>query len=302
VVTNFFRDQLDRYSEIDMVIDKIATSIKDKPNVKLVLNIDDPFCFRLANDNYIGYGLDSSIDIFEKGTISDSKYCAICQNELVYTKEFYGQLGYYTCSCGFNRPIPKYLLTDAMTSEVKINDKVYLHHIAGSYNIYNILGAIALLKELNINDETINNGLLNFKNIPGRMQLFKFDNHNVYVNLVKNHAGMNLSLQEFKLLKPKHVTFILNDYTADGKDVSWIWDADFEYLLDLDIDRFFIAGTRCFDMALRLKNMGIEKNRITINPQFESLVDSIITKDGIIIASYSALWNALDILKGKEHK
>ncbi|MDR3215060.1 MAG: MurT ligase domain-containing protein [Bacilli bacterium] len=302
VITNFFRDQLDRYAEIDIIIDKINNAVALKgDDIKLYLNVDDPFCYRLRDYNFIGYGLDKKIDIFKEGTISDSRYCAICGRALQYSKIFYGQLGHYTCECGFNRPNPKYLLSNVSNEALKINNTIFHHHIMGSYNIYNILAAISVLKEMAIKDEIIEKTLVNFKTIDGRMQLLHLNNHQIYLNLVKNHAGMNLTLQEISYLKVNHVCFLLNDYTADGKDISWIWDADFEYLLNMDIKKFFISGTRCYDMALRLKNMGIDEHKIIVNPLFETIIDLVISDNAFIIASYTALWKAKKLLEAKEH-
>ncbi|MDR1782025.1 MAG: MurT ligase domain-containing protein [Bacilli bacterium] len=303
VITNFFRDQLDRYAEIDMIIDKVKEGIElKKDNILLYLNVDDPFCMRLRDYPFIGYGLSDKIDIFKEGTISDSRYCAICGRPLQYSKVFYGQLGYYTCECGFNRPEPKYLLSNVSNDAVKINNVIYKHHIMGSYNIYNILAAISVLKEHHIEDNVIENVLVNFKTIDGRMQLLNINNKKVVLNLVKNHAGMNLTLQEVTYLKPDNICFLLNDYTADGKDVSWIWDADFEYLLNLKTKKYYISGTRCYDMALRLKNMGIDASKIIVNPKFETLVDLVVSDNAFVIASYTALWNAKKILEAKEVK
>ena len=298
VLTNFFRDQLDRYSEMDLLIEKIRKSLEGK-QTKLVLNADDPFCLRFRQFNYIAYGLNSKINDFEKGSISDSKYCPECGLELSYDCLFYGQLGHYSCQCGFRRPEVQYELSLIKNYEVIINDVNYKHNLRGAYNAYNVLAAIALLKELNINSMEIQRGLKTYLSTDGRMQLIKINNHNIYLNLVKNHAGMNMTLQEVKGLEPKHVAFILNDYVGDGKDVSWIWDADFEYLLDLDIEYFFVAGTRANDMALRLKNMGVKPRQIMINNLFESMVDLVCEKDAIVIASYTALNETKNILQKK---
>jgi len=109
-----------------------------------------------------------------------------------------------------------------------------------------------------------------------------------------------MTLQEAKNIGPKHMAFILNDYEGDGKDVSWIWDADFEHLLDLDIDKFFISGTRANDLALRLKNMGINPRKIMINNLFTTMVDLVVAKDAFVVVSYTALNDAKNILMEKE--
>ncbi|MDH6603764.1 UDP-N-acetylmuramyl tripeptide synthase [Bacilli bacterium PM5-9] len=295
VITNFFRDQLDRYSEMDLLIDKIKNSLVDK-NVELILNVDDPFCLRFNEFNYVGYGFSNNIKDFEQGSISDSRHCPNCGKELIYSHIFYGQLGHYVCECGFNRTQPKYELEFLKVDEVTINNFPFKHNLRGSYNAYNILAAIASLQEIGISNIDIQKGLNRYKSDDGRMQLIKVNNNNVYLNLVKNHAGMNMTLQEIKGLRPQNVAFILNDYEGDGKDVSWIWDADFEHLLKLDIERFFISGTRANDMALRLKNMGVEPRKIMVNVLFESMVDIICEKDAVVIASYTALNDTKNIL------
>ena len=301
VITNFFRDQLDRYGEIDILINKIQDSLKDK-QVKLVINVDDPFSFRFNKFDYVGYGLDSSIDIFEKGSISDSRYCPNCGLPLIYTTNFYGQLGYYSCECGYNRPVPKYCLTKIKANSVEINNHEYQHNLKGAYNAYNILAALGLLKELGVGDEKIQAGLNNCYSTGGRMQLLKIAGNDVYLNLVKNHTGMNMTIQEVKKIKPNHIAFILNDFDGDGNDISWIWDADIENLVAMNIERFFVSGTRANDMALRLKNIGIPKDKIVVNSLFNSLIELVTNKNAVIFSSYTALNEVKIALEKMEDK
>ncbi|MDL2212043.1 MurT ligase domain-containing protein [Erysipelotrichaceae bacterium OttesenSCG-928-M19] len=298
VITNFFRDQLDRYSEMDLLIDKIKNSLENK-DVKLIINADDPFCYRFNKYNYVSYGLTSAITSFEAGSISDSKYCPECGKELRYTSVFYGQLGHYQCDCGYNRPTPKYNLEAINNNEIIINNHTYHHQLKGNYNVYNLLAAISMLKELNISEDTIEKGVANYQAIGGRMQKITIKNNSIYLNLVKNHTGMNMTLQEAKNIEPEHIAFILNDNEGDGRDVSWIWDADFEYLLALDIEKYFVSGTRAYDMALRLKNMGIPRHKIVINNLFATLVDVVTNKDALVIVSYTALNETKKLLEEK---
>lgn len=302
VVTNFFRDQLDRYSEMDMLVDKIDKSLEGK-KTKLVLNVDDPFCMRLSNHEYIGYGLSSTIDDFKEGSVSDSRFCPVCGEELEYTHNFYGQLGHYHCNhCDFKRTQPKYELTSLKDNTLDINNHLYKHHLSGAYNAYNILGAISLLKELNIDDNIIEKGLDAYKSNDGRMQEIKIHGNSIYLNLVKNPAGMNMTLQEAEKMDIDNMAFILNDAEADGRDVSWIWDADFEYLLEKDIKKYFVSGTRAQDMALRLKNMGVDPKAIVVDNNFNALIDAITTKNALVVASYTALNDAKKALVAKEDK
>ncbi|MGL4382221.1 MAG: MurT ligase domain-containing protein [Bacilli bacterium] len=297
VINNFFRDQLDRYGEIDIIIDKIKGSI-DPSKIKLILNVDDPFCMRFDNEQAIGFGLDDKVDAFTEGTISDSRFCPVCQRELVYTKHFYGQLGHYHCECGFTRKQTKYLIEDIKPFNVTINNTEYDHHIGGSYNAYNIGAAISGLLEHNIRIESIKMGLASYYSQDGRMQSLIINQHNIYLNLVKNPAGMNMMLQEVKNLNIKNICFILNDHYPDGRDVSWIWDADFEELLSFSQLNYFISGTRAYDMALRLKNMGIPPSQIMINTNFKTIVTLVTSDDALIVSSYTALNETKNILTG----
>jgi len=299
VVTNFFRDQLDRYSEMDMLVDRIHTAVKNS-NVKLVLNVDDPFCMRLGDVDYVGYGMTNEIDVFEEGSVSDSRFCFKCGDDLIYEHNFYGQLGHYVCnSCDFERSTPKYDLSMIAPASVLINDTEYSHNLSGDYNAYNILAAISLCHELGISNEDIQKGLSNYHSNDGRMTKYDIDNKDVYLNLVKNPAGMNMTLQEARKLDINHLCFILNDGVVDGRDVSWIWDADFEYLLEKDFDKIFCSGTRAYDMALRLKNIGIPREKLLIDNNFEVLVDAIVSKNALVVASYTALQPAKKALEKK---
>lgn len=299
VLSNFFRDQLDRYSEMDILIDKIKNGI-NKDKVELILNADDPFCMRFENFNYVSYGLDKQIDNFTPDKVTDSKYCYRCGKPLTYTKNYYAQLGHYECECGFKRPTPDYLLTNIYPSTITINKKIYHHHLLGLYNVYNILAAVAALKELGIDDELIKKGLENYHSSDGRMQKFTFNNKHTYLNLVKNPAGMNMSLKEIKNLDINKICFIVNDKEGDGIDVSWLWDSDFEILLDNPFKKYYASGTRAFDVALRLKNMGIPQSKIVVNPLFETIVDTIIDDNSLICCSYTALNDTKNILLKKE--
>lgn len=301
VLSNFFRDQLDRYSEMDILIDKIKNGI-DKDKVKLILNADDPFCMRFEEFNYVSYGIDKQVNNFTSDKVTDSKYCYRCGKSLDYTKNFYAQLGHYNCECGFQRPIPEYLLSNIYPETITINKKIYHHNLLGLYNVYNILAAVAALKELGIEDELIKKGLENYYSSDGRMQKFSFDKHYTYLNLVKNPAGMNMSLKEIKNLDINKICFIVNDKEGDGIDVSWLWDADFEILLEQPLKKYYASGTRAFDVALRLKNMGIDEKKIVINPLFETIVDNIIDDNSLICCSYTALNETKNILLKKEGK
>ncbi|MFV0499160.1 MAG: MurT ligase domain-containing protein [Bacilli bacterium] len=253
VITNFFRDQLDRYSEIDMIIEKIKNSIQS--NTKLILNANDPFTMKLDNNNSIYYGISSDYLGFKNFEISESKYCPHCHKKLIYSKLFYLQVGYYSCeNCEFKTPHLSAVASEFTNDFVVINGEKFKHNLMGNYNIFNFCATYCIAKELDLD---VDNGFIKYKSYDGRMQ--KIGKH--IVTLAKNPSGMNLSLLQINS-EFKNVLFILNDNFVDGIDISWIWDADFELLKNNY--EFFVAGLRKEDMALRLKYAGISSKNIHI--------------------------------------
>ncbi|MEG0283765.1 MAG: MurT ligase domain-containing protein [Erysipelotrichales bacterium] len=298
VVNNFFQDQLDRYLDISTLVEKIDNAIKE--DTKLVLNVDDPYCMTFSKYNYVGFGLDKKI-----GSLSEdasSVECPQCKETLNYIHNYYAHLGQYKCQCGFEHQEPKYTLEEINNGSIIVDDVEYIHHLKGQYNTYNLLAAISVAQEAGLKKSLIQEGLKNYHSQDGRMQEFDINGSRVYLNLVKNPAGMNMTLQEVPSLNIKNIAIILNDYDGDGNDVSWIWDVDFESLLDLDIDNYFVSGTRAYDMAIRLQAMGVASNDIIVNNLFASLSDIVCSKDAIIVSSYTSLNDAKNELIKKEAK
>lgn len=277
IVTNFFRDQLDRYSEIDMLVDKIKESIQ--PNTKLILNANDPFTMRLDNENAIYYGIDKGFKGFKDFEISESKYCPKCNCQLSYAEVFYLQIGYYNCNCGFKTPNIDYVANAFKNGEITINNQTYKHNLVGNYNVFNLAATYALCNELKL-DAT--KGFTSYYSDDGRMQII--GNH--IVTLAKNPSGMNLSLLQINN-DYKNILFTLNDNYVDGQDISWIWDADFE-MLD-NTYKYYVNGIRKEDMALRLKYAGINQENITMINDIEKELDEIIKSPTFSISSYTAV-------------
>ncbi|MFV0424534.1 MAG: MurT ligase domain-containing protein [Bacilli bacterium] len=277
VVTNFFRDQLDRYSEIDMLVDKIKSSIS--ADTKLILNANDPFTMRLDNNNSIYYGISKDFKGFRDFEISESKYCPKCNSLLNYETSFYLQIGHYNCKCNFKTPKIDYLASSFKNSELVVNGITYKHNLVGNYNVFNLVAAFALGNILNLNVEA---GFNKYYSNDGRMQII---NEHI-VTLAKNPSGMNLSLLQ---INPdyKNVLFTLNDNYVDGLDISWIWDADFE-ILDNSYT-YYVNGLRKEDMALRLKYAGINPSNINIVDNIDVELDNIIKKPTFSISSYTAV-------------
>ena len=177
VFTNFFRDQMDRFGEIDIMVNNIAKSISNK-GIKLILNADDPFCksFENSEDTIVYYGMKAHAHEFEQSTMNESKYCPNCGRLLTYDYTHYNQLGHYHCECGFKRETPKYEVSQFEVQpfiDMDVNDAHFEMKIAGDFNAFNALAAYSVLKELGLNNDAIRKGFKTYTSNNGRMQYFK---------------------------------------------------------------------------------------------------------------------------------
>ncbi|WP_235550841.1 Mur ligase family protein [Paenibacillus sp. Soil787] len=276
IITNFFRDQLDRYGEIDMLIKDIEKAIHPIAT-KMILNADDPFVFRLSalNKDNIYYGLGKQAYTFGDYGMSESKYCPKCGEEMLYDHIHFNQLGFYSCSCGFKRPTPHYEIDRVQSTPLafSLKNETYQMNMTGTYNVYNALAAITCAAELGIQDKNIKDSLHDFHMANGRMELFFYKEFPYIINLNKNPSGMNVSISEILSTHyEKQIVFFINDFIADGKDVSWIWDIDFECLQREDIQRIICSGSRTLDITLRLKYAGIDPNKVIKIPSIEKAI------------------------------
>jgi UDP-N-acetylmuramyl tripeptide synthase len=308
IVTNFFRDQLDRYGEVDTLIEKMKDSLKTI-DVELILNADDPFVHRFSDlkkrCNYIG--LDADACRFPSYQMSESKYCPMCQKELEYHVTHYGQLGHYECSCGFSRPQPAFSAEKVKQRkkgiQILVNGETYPTRLNGMYNSYNALFAISTCKLLGMEQKDIQRGLMSYSKAEGRMQVFTVGHHAWKLNLVKNPAGGNVTLYEyFQSLEKKQFMFCLNDNLADGEDISWIWDIDMEVANQKEVQSFIASGKRAHDAALRMKYAGIPEEKIIILPDLKEAVFFMKSKDlpTYIMATYTCLSPMVTILSSEE--
>ncbi len=310
-VTNLFRDQLDRYGEVYTTLNKILEGIYNVPETTLILNGDESLLGKLDLKNPVHfYGFDKAVN--DNKTIeinADAKFCKFCKTPYEYNFVTYNHLGDFYCpNCGYKRSDLMYAVTDiidinADKSTVKFNDLEVSINQSGTYNIYNGLCAYSIAKELGIADSAIKKSLENQSSSFGRQETINIEGKDVKIFLVKNPAGYNQSLDTICLNKEKFAAaFLLNDNYADGQDVSWIWDVDFEKLTETNIDEVYISGLRAYDMAVRLKTAGLNPNKFVIEEQYEALTEAI--KNGncdklYILATYTAMINYRKYLHSK---
>jgi lipid II isoglutaminyl synthase (glutamine-hydrolysing) len=317
---NLFRDQLDRYGELDTIADRWAavTATAAGRDALLVLNADDPLIADLGrgatNVTYFGVE-DPSMAVPEMQHASDSKHCRRCGAAYIYDVVYLGHLGRYRCpSCGQQRPAPTVAAerislhgTRGSSFELVTPDgqaPVELP-LPGLYNVYNALGAAALCLGLGIALETVIAGLGEVRAAFGRAERLAIGDVEVQVLLIKNPAGANEILRTLALEGDElDLLVILNDRTADGRDVSWVWDADFE-LLAGRARRVTCAGTRAGELAVRLKYAGVPPDRLHVVPGLAPALDDAIAQAEAnrlyVLPTYTALLELRSELAGRGH-
>lgn len=311
VITNLFRDQMDRYGEIDTTISYIQMALEKAKNATLILNGDDPLTASLGTNykNTRYYGITENLGLNLNET-REGRYCRNCGNELSYEFYQYGQLGKYRCNkCGFSRPKPQY---DG--KNIRVDDYVSFDvcgtHInlpcKGIYNIYNALAAFAFCDSCNIPKQDIATGLQKYKGQVGRMEEFTIKGKLVVFNLAKNPASFNQSIGNIiNEKRTKDVIIGINDNDPDGNDVSWLWDVDFEKLKDDTITSYTTTGIRAKDMGVRLKYCDIAQNSIKVGGDVRQDIINAVNGSGervYIVVNYTLLFSTKKILSELEDK
>jgi len=275
VVTNLFRDQLDRYGEVDKTAQIIGKSLALAPEAKIILNADDPLVASLSkyNKNVLYFGIDDDYKTQSKGAI-DSRNCISCGAELDFNPRYFGHLGNYTCpKCGVSRPKLDYSLSgltfsveDSKATLVTPNGKTDIAiQLPGLYNLYNALSASALADFLGIKGDIVAKTLGTVSAAFGRMEKIALpDGRNIFLMLVKNPTGFTQTIETLTFdEKPKNILIALNDNFADGTDISWIWDAEMEIIQKV-AENVIVSGIRAEDMQLRLKYAGYDMGKVTL--------------------------------------
>ena len=331
LLANLFRDQLDRYGELDSIAERWSAVVAGRdPRTRLVLNADDPLVADLAragarSDDLVAptattldsdpsvplhFGVeDDGMAQAELQHASDSKHCRRCGHAYVYDVAYLGHLGRYHCpSCGARRPQPavsaravelKGIRAAAFTLDTPLGEARVELPLPGLYNVYNALGAAALCLSLGVGLADVVAGLEAVEPAFGRAETIVLEGRPTSILLVKNPAGANEVLRTLALEGEElDLLGVLNDRVADGRDVSWVWDADWE-LLAPRVRRMTCAGTRGAELALRLKYAGVDPARLhVIEPLPDALDAALAAGEGPLYAvpTYTALLELRELL------
>ena len=305
ILTGLFRDQLDRYGEIDLTMKALEKAIREAPSMTLVINGDDPLTAYLAKKSsrrVVSYGVSEKVTD-NVDVIRESRFCENCGAPLQYDFYHFSQLGLYRCpSCGFHRPEINYdasgvNLTPHLSFDVKESPAFPVRISApmtGFYNVYNILAVYGVLRELDLPTESINEVLRNYKPQFGRGELFYLGRNReqkVLLNLAKNPTGFGQNIAAMlQDRSPKDLIIAINDNAQDGRDISWLWDVDFDRLADDTIRSITVSGLRALDMQLRLKYVEIGSD---LASSVEEAIDRRLA-DGCdnlyVLVNYTALF------------
>ncbi len=300
--TNLFRDQLDRYGEVDTVAALWREALASAPkNATLILNADDPSVSELAID-WAGpihwFGLDDEAMAGKMAGASDARWCRACGGNFRYERRYFAHIGWWYCDgCDRKRATPS---TSASNVQLELDGATFdepglgrvTTPLTGLYNVSNALAAIATARVLGVPDEAIVRGLGTVQAAFGRQEVLTYQGKTIRLLLCKNPAGANEILRLLAVLNPGlAVAVLLNDRFADGQDVSWTWDVDFE-LIASRVAVSFAGGTRAADMALRLEYAGWPTPSDVIEDP-SALLDAIAGTPGapqwFIIATYTAM-------------
>lgn len=319
VITNLFRDQLDRFGEITHTRNNIVKGLSTCPDSTVILNADDSLSYSIhddINNKVILFGLNSAPYGDDGNFLSDAPYCIKCKSPYSYEYRTYGHLGKFICNnCGYSRVNPQIsankieLLSNSSNITITIDQKTNNAKIAlpGAYNIYNALSAAAAAKSIGINLKNIVSGLGSFKSGFGRMEKLVLDNVDLNVILVKNPAGLNQVINFLSSDKTlKKLVLVLNDNFADGTDISWIWDVNFEKISEFanTFEEIIVSGTRAEELKLRLKYAGFSEAAIALEKNYNNLIDTVISQNDkntpvYVLPTYTAMFDFRKALSKK---
>ena len=380
VVTNLFRDQLDRYGEVLHTLEQVRLGVMKAPDAVLCLNADcsltSSLALQLENDtegsdtksaagaNAAGkaaangnsaaaprkilyYGISTPVDEQKESPLSDATHCIRCGAKYEYKYHTYAHLGGFYCpNCGYSRSDPEVAVTEISEitprgSRIRVRMRPMQEQAAGAaqaaqsgqlaeagaqaaqsgqsveekdvfvalpavYNIYNAAGAIAAFRAMGYDTDEMISALADVGSSFGRMETFELGESPLQMILVKNPAGCNQAIEYVAGVKePRDVVLCLNDRTADGHDISWIWDADYEKIAAEDsIGKFYVSGDRAEDMQLRLKYAGAPEEKIELVRDYNELAEKLgaAGHPAFILPNYTSMLALRAVLSEKTGK
>lgn len=315
LLMNLFRDQLDRYGELEELATRWRTMLDTLDmTTTVVLNADDPAVAALGDHHpgVVYFGIDDlAPGQADLPHAADSKRCRRCDAPLVYDHVYLGHLGHWRCDeCGWSRPVPTVSATrvaidglrgvdlEVATPAGAVTARVRL---PGLHNAYNATAAVAAAWALGVDTQAIGQALAGSQAAFGRSERVVLNGREALLLLVKNPAGANETIRTV-LLDPEPIDALvaLNDRTADGRDVSWIWDVDYEPLL-ARLRTVTVTGDRAFDLALRFRYAGLPPERMQVIPNLKAAVDRAVadTPEGralYMLPTYTAMLSLRQIL------
>ncbi|OYR88470.1 UDP-N-acetylmuramyl peptide synthase [Lactobacillus taiwanensis] len=304
VLTNIFRDQMDRYGEIYTTYKKIVDGIKLAPDATIIAN-GDASIFSSVNlpNKKVFYGFklpdDKPENDFKAPVNTDGVLCPKCDHILHYHERIYANLGDYFCpNCGYHRPDLTYTVNEIIDQtpnslKFKMGEKDYSIGIGGTYNIYNALAAYSVAREFGLTDDEVAQSFAENKRIFGRQELINYAGKEIDLILVKNPVGLDEVLHMLNTEKDRYsLVTLLNANHADGIDTSWIWDADYEGLNKDQINKVIVGGKRWHDMGFRLEVSGFDPGLMTTATDNDAIlaeISKLPTKKVYILATYTAM-------------
>ena len=314
LLANLFRDQLDRYGELETIGERWAEAVAGlPPATALVLNADDPLIADLGRArDALFFGVDDdSLARPEMQHAADSKHCRRCGHPYAYSAVYLGHLGHYACpNCGQRRPDPAVRATEVALHGIRSSvftlvtpegETPVRLPLPGLYNVYNALAAAALCHALGVSLVEIVAGLEGVAPAFGRAETLRLRGRDASLLLIKNPAGANEVLRTLTLEGASlDVLGVLNDNVADGRDVSWVWDADWE-LIAPHLSRMVCAGTRAAELAVRLKYAGADPAKLTVVEDLELALDQALAMSSpptplYVLPTYTALLGLRELL------
>jgi lipid II isoglutaminyl synthase (glutamine-hydrolysing) len=322
VVTNLFRDQLDRYGELDTTARMIQDGITLGQG-KLALNADDPMVANIGRhfspQDVMYYGVEQVIypampqSECPVGFPQEVTDCPVCQTPLNYSKVLYGHLGHYACTaCGFKRPTPwvsgQEIQVDATQTRIQFTCGETLLppvtlNLPGLFNAYNLLAALTAGLWLNLPVDTLNQSIQAYHSLFGRAEKKQINGKSIMIFLIKNPIGATEVLKVVTADPQSRLVIMINDNYADGRDISWLWDAPFE-LLARHKKPIIVSGHRAEDMAVRLRYAGLPESFIQVEPDimkaFHSGVSQVTPEETLyILPTYTALLQVSQAIKSR---